>query len=192
MKKMLLGAVAVATIASPALAENACTVNDPTGTPLNVRERPNGPILGALKNGVPVSIRERRGDWVRVVPREGKTGWVVQKYLDCTEQSTTRDAEIPIAPTNTEIDGNVILYACTASDPKNSSFCHIYMTAVADSLAFMRGVLKDNFPICVTGNITSRQLGDVVVKYIRDNPRDRHLNAATIAALAFKDAWPCN
>jgi Rap1a immunity proteins len=64
-----------------------------------------------------------------------------------------------------------------ARDPKNSSFCHIYMTAVADSLAFMRGVLKDNFPICVTGNVTSRQLGDVVIKYIRDNPRDRHLNA---------------
>ena len=32
---------------------------------------------------------------------------------------------------------------------------------------------------------------DVVIKYIRDNPKDRHLNAATIAALAFKDAWPC-
>jgi Rap1a immunity proteins len=35
-------------------------------------------------------------------------------------------------------------------------------------------------------------MGAVVVKYIRDNPKDRHLNAAAITALAFKDAWPCS
>lgn len=66
------------------------------------------------------------------------------------------------------------------------------MTAVSDTLAFMRTVIKDQFPICVSGNVTSRQLADVVVKYIRDNPKDRHLNAATISALAFRDAWPCS
>ena len=33
-------------------------------------------------------------------------------------------------------------------------------------------------------------MADVVVKYIKGNPKDRHLNAATIAALAFKDACP--
>jgi uncharacterized protein YraI len=158
---IIIATAATTALTSAALAESACTVNDPTGTPLNVRGRPNGPILGALKNGVPVSIRERRGDWVRVVPREGKTGWVVQKYLDCTEQSTTRDAEPSTAPTHAEIDGNVILYACTSTDPKHSGFCHIYMTAVGDTLAFMRGLLKDDFPICMTGNVTSRQLGDV-------------------------------
>jgi hypothetical protein len=83
----------------------------------------------------------------------------VQKYLDCTEQSTTRSAEPPTAPTHAEIDGNVILYACTSTDPKHSGFCHIYITAVGDTLAFMRGVLKDDFPICMTGNVTSSQLG---------------------------------
>jgi hypothetical protein len=175
-----------------ALAES-CVVADPTGTPLNVRQSPNGAIIGALNNDVVVSIRERRGGWVNVVPHEsaGKSGWVVKKYLNCTETSATKEAASPTSPTHAEIDGNVILYACTSADPKHSGFCHIYMTAVGDTLAFMRGVLKDNFPICMTGNVTSRQLGDVVVKYIRDNPKDRHLNAATIAALAFKDAWPC-
>jgi hypothetical protein len=56
---------------------------------------------------------------------------------------------------------------------------HIYMTAVSDTLAFMSAVIKDAFPICVTGNVTSVQMADVVVKYIKDNPKDRHLNAAT-------------
>src|SRR5690348_10516434 len=32
-----------------------CIVDDPTGTPLNVRERPHGSIVGALRNGTPVA-----------------------------------------------------------------------------------------------------------------------------------------
>jgi hypothetical protein len=56
----------------------------------------------------------------------------------------------------------------------------------------MRAVIKDAYPICVTGNVTSAQMADVLVKYIRNNPKDRHLNAATIAPLAFKEAWPCS
>ena len=36
---------------APAWAQE-CVVNDPTGTPLNVRTRPNGAIVGALYNGV--------------------------------------------------------------------------------------------------------------------------------------------
>jgi len=187
--------VALCTVASAANAAETCTVADPSGTPLNVRKSPNGAIVGALKNDVQVSIRGRRGEWVSIVPLDGasKSGWVVIKYLNCTGPSTAPGAELPpTVPTNTDIDGNMILYACTSTDPKNRGFCHVYMTAVSDTLAFMRTVIKDQFPICVNGNITSRQLADVVVKYIRDNPKDRHLNAATISALAFRDAWPCS
>jgi hypothetical protein len=62
-------------------------VADPTLTPLNVRKSPNGPILGALNNGILVVIMDRRGDWVKIVPHEteGKSGWVWLQYLDCTE-----------------------------------------------------------------------------------------------------------
>jgi hypothetical protein len=172
IRRIMLALLPIISVSSAAMSET-CTVADPTGTPLNVRRSPNGQIVGALSNGVPVSIRERRGDWVSVAPSTGRSGWVAQKYLDCAGPSAERAA------------------ACASNDPKNSGFCHVYMTAVADTLTFMRGAMKDNFPICVTGNVTSKQLGDVVVEYIRDNPRDRHLNAATIAALAFKDAWPC-
>jgi hypothetical protein len=187
---ILLGAVLLMTGAARA---ETCIVADPSGTPLNVRKSPNGAIAGALNNDVQVSIRERRGDWVSVVPQTGKSGWVVRKYLNCTGSSATPGAELPpTVPTNADIDGNVLLYVCTSSDPKNRGFCYVYMTAVGDTLAFMRTVIKDEYPICVRGNVTSAQMADVVVKYIRDNPKDRHLNAATIAALAFKEAWPCS
>jgi hypothetical protein len=176
----------------------SCIVADPTGTPLNVRKgpNPNAPIFGALKNGTTVSTGTSRGDWVSIVPREasGKSGWVYRKFLDCREPAKgatgTTNTEPPIVPGRADVDGNLILYACTSSDSNNVGFCHTYMTAVADTLNFMGSIMKDQFPICAKG-ITSHQMGQVVVKYIRDNPKDRHLNAATIAALAFKEAWPC-
>jgi hypothetical protein len=69
---------------------DACTVADPTGTPLNVRKRPSqhAPIIGALNNGITVSTRMSRGDWVHIVPHEapGKSGWVWRKFIDCPDE----------------------------------------------------------------------------------------------------------
>jgi len=72
-----------------ARAQVECSVADPTGTPLNVRSRPNGPILGALHNGTPVFLSDLALDthaqrWAKVVPLyEGRSGWVFRDYLDC-------------------------------------------------------------------------------------------------------------
>ena len=66
-----------------------CTVDDPTGTPLNLRASPNGPILGALYNGTSVEVRDITADrsgrrWAYIVPlTEGKRGWAFRDYLDC-------------------------------------------------------------------------------------------------------------
>jgi uncharacterized protein YraI len=71
---------------------DVCIVADPTGTPLNVRKRPSqhAPIIGALNNGITVSTRMSRDDWVHIVPHEapGKSGWVWRKFIDCPEKST--------------------------------------------------------------------------------------------------------
>ena len=65
-----------------------CVVNDPTGTPLNVRARPNGPILGALYNGASVRVLKTTFDhgrrWAYIAPLEaGKSGWIFADYLTC-------------------------------------------------------------------------------------------------------------
>jgi uncharacterized protein YraI len=65
-----------------------CTVADASGTPLNVRSRPNGPILGALHNGTSVFISNMVADssglrWANIVPQNGKAGWVARKHLSC-------------------------------------------------------------------------------------------------------------
>lgn len=70
----------------------ACLVADPTGTPLNLREDANGPILGSFRNGSKVSVYERKDvngkGWARVakVPEDGRPiGWVFDAYMQCEE-----------------------------------------------------------------------------------------------------------
>ena len=87
MKRLILSCFFVVA-ASNAWAQE-CTVDDPTGTPLNVRERPNGRIIGALYNGATVYVRDLTIDaagqrWAYIVPlNAGKSGWVFRPYLDC-------------------------------------------------------------------------------------------------------------
>ena len=55
-----------------------CTVTDPTGTPLNVRESPNGKIVGTLANGALVAIVESKDaangkPWVKIVDAKTKS-----------------------------------------------------------------------------------------------------------------------
>jgi hypothetical protein len=68
-----------------------CVVADPTGTPLNVRKRPNGQILGALSNNTKVVVNDQTvvsgKTWSEIVPEtDGKQGWVFHDYLDCSEE----------------------------------------------------------------------------------------------------------
>jgi hypothetical protein len=73
-----------------AVAQTVCVVNDPPGTPLNVRSSPNGSILGALYNGTRVNllrvVADRSGQsWAYIAPHgPGKNGYVFYNYLVCS------------------------------------------------------------------------------------------------------------
>jgi hypothetical protein len=65
-------------------------VTDPTGTPLNVRESPNGKITGTLANGTLVAIVEYKDaangkPWVKVVDYKTTKpiGWVFREFVSC-------------------------------------------------------------------------------------------------------------
>jgi hypothetical protein len=94
MRKLLPAALATLTIlamaATGAAAEDRCRVMDPTGTPLNVRAVPNGAIVGALPNGVLVSIREMADDangkpWAFIARYDNgqPIGWVFREFIAC-------------------------------------------------------------------------------------------------------------
>lgn len=67
-----------------------CKVTDPTGTPLNVRNGPNGTITGKLANGTLVAILDHADDsngkpWLRVKDYTAKKpiGWVFREFVSC-------------------------------------------------------------------------------------------------------------
>ena len=94
MKKLLLSFVAALLLATgegtgTTYAVDTCDVADPTGTPLNVRNQPNGKILFTLRNGTKVVWVELSNDqkWVKIFPMTGRhrdrEGWVFTDFLDC-------------------------------------------------------------------------------------------------------------
>ena len=66
-----------------------CTVADPTGTPLNIRDKPNGAIIGSLPNGFPIELARSAGQrgtsWVEIANAGAgaPAGWVYRPYIDC-------------------------------------------------------------------------------------------------------------
>ena len=72
---------------SPVLAADDCLVDDPTGTPLNVRAEPNGPILTTLQNGISVAVLEERKlgtkRWLLVALAGRQLGWIFGAYVVC-------------------------------------------------------------------------------------------------------------
>jgi uncharacterized protein YraI len=88
LRSLIAAGAMLLAMTSTAVAQMKCTVNDPTGTPLNVRSEPNGPIRGSLYNGARVDLWElvyvRDKPWARVTPvGPGKSGWVFRQYLKC-------------------------------------------------------------------------------------------------------------
>jgi uncharacterized protein YraI len=87
MQRLMIG-LCLLTLTSEAWAQT-CVVEDPTGTPLNVRSAPNGSIIGALHNGALVQILDTMSDargrpWAYIAPLgAGNRGWVYDRYLHC-------------------------------------------------------------------------------------------------------------
>jgi hypothetical protein len=90
--RLLAVSVSLVAAAAPARAAEVCKVTDPTGSPLNVRDRPNGEIVNALRNGREVEILETAYDdqnrpWVKIGGYyQGEYriwGWVIREFISC-------------------------------------------------------------------------------------------------------------
>ena len=80
--------------------DRPCTVADPTGTPLNARDMPNGGVMSTLKNGTVVHIEDQATDsrghsWAEVSDADRKIlGWVLREYITCEDRQVS-DAPKP-------------------------------------------------------------------------------------------------
>lgn len=89
--------VSLALSASTAFAAyGQCTVDDPTGTPLNVRSAPNGSILTTLANGTQVEIVDEMKigtkHWLFIARQGERLGWVFGAYIVCRQPGDAREA----------------------------------------------------------------------------------------------------
>jgi Bacterial SH3 domain len=89
VKRVAIGTIVLLVSVNLAAAaeEEHCKVTDPTGTPLNVRESPNGKITGTLANGTLVAVVEYKDaangrPWVKIVDYQTKRpiGWVFRVF----------------------------------------------------------------------------------------------------------------
>jgi hypothetical protein len=100
-----------------------CTVADPTGTPLNIRLSPNGPVVATAENGTELMFVEHRevdGKLWALVERfhagelatDFDGAWVFGSYLDCAGAT----AALPEDPYSSGADP----VSCTVADPTNT------------------------------------------------------------------------
>jgi hypothetical protein len=92
-------------------ARQLCKVNDPTGTPLNVRDEPGKNLVNTLKNGTEIELIDTTQDakkrtWARVGSyHQGGYqvwGWVFKEFIQCgysaQSQSTSEFRNLVVPP----------------------------------------------------------------------------------------------
>ena len=89
------------------------------------------------------------------------------------------------------MDGNALLDAC--NDPADAARCKGYMMGVADtgSIAQSLGGAINGWRVCVPRRVSSSQVTEIVVTYLRAHPELRHRAAASLVMLCLSKAFRC-
>jgi hypothetical protein len=69
--------------------------------------------------------------------------------------------------------------------------CTGYARGVADSIQLWWGAEGDKAPACIPEKAKTQQLLDIGLRFIRENPAERHLPVSALLMRAFRVAWPC-
>ena len=108
MKKfvsIIVAIIALFLAIAPAMAEygnynidllNPAYVNTPDGKNLNVRKAPNGEILCRLTPGTKAYILNIGTEWTEIVMKNGKTGFVMTKFIQEAKPGKSRSPNAKI------------------------------------------------------------------------------------------------
>lgn len=67
-------------------------------------------------------------------------------------------------------------------------YCFGYIAGISDVLS---NAAIGDFNACQPKDVTVQQVVDVVKKYLKENPQDRHFTANSLVAYALSEAFPC-
>jgi hypothetical protein len=85
----------------------------------------------------------------------------------------------------------MLLEECEAAETARQTFCLGYITGASDVDGMDGATFPERRHSCVREEVTNGQLKDVVVKYLKDHPEERHLLAAILVVKAQAKAFPC-
>jgi|SRR6516162_10061913 len=81
--------------------------------------------------------------------------------------------------------GNALFDSCNnPSDTSKQSYCLGYVAGVSE-------VLEGMHIICTWGRLSPDQIKDEVVKYLREHPEQRNMDADDLTSIALALAFPC-
>ena len=86
--------------------------------------------------------------------------------------------------------GNDILARCEgeANDQRD---CMGYVTGASDMLGAAQTVGEARPVMCQPDNVSRKQVVDIVVRYLRNHPSNRHYLGGSLVRIALMDAFPC-
>ncbi|MDO9332383.1 MAG: Rap1a/Tai family immunity protein [Pseudomonas sp.] len=108
-----------------------------------------------------------------------------------------------VSTANARFDGNELLMQCrnfvtlvdggTARTDVHfdAGVCGGFVQGVANTVYFYSDELKKDLKFCIPDSAPAIQLVRVVVKYLKDNPKNLNLDRMTLVWRSFMDAYPC-
>jgi Rap1a immunity proteins len=93
-------------------------------------------------------------------------------------------------------DGNSLQFFCEDQDSAlgqwHRAACSGYIAGVFDSEVLLANSVQPRSKLaCFPDGVTAGQTIDVVRKYLKDHPENRHHSAVSITMRAFLEAFPC-
>jgi hypothetical protein len=80
--------------------------------------------------------------------------------------------------------GNDLVADCQLKIPVAEGYCYGYVHGAHDAL----GMITE---FCSPDDVVGKQLVDIVMKYLKENPENLHYNAASLVTSALIRAFPC-
>jgi hypothetical protein len=92
--------------------------------------------------------------------------------------------------------GDDLLHQCNGSrDGERVLVGKDYYYAIGVCVGYVMGIsdmLSTSGTICAVQHFSASQMGDIVIKYLRDHPERRHYSASDEIEVALKNALPCS
>ena len=101
---------------------------------------------------------------------------------------------LTIAPAYALPDGRQLYLDCTRGNPFSEGYCEGFVVGVLSThlSPWVVNLQKGRTYFCIPGNVTFKQMTEIVEKYLAENPSRHRHRADTNVWTAMTEAFPCS